>query len=250
MLFGRGKGPHAELEKAIGYRFRKQGYLNEALMHRSFRFENSQVGCDNQRLEFLGDAVLGMLAAACIYKRFDGCDEGTLTALRSQVTSGTALAECARALRLGEFLQMGKGEERSGGRTRANILGDALEAVIGAAYMDGGMKACEKIFDKVMIPRIAELNGDVWDTNPKGHLQELAQRRWRISPHYRTVCQEGPAHAAVFTAEVSVRGNVLGQGRGPSKQEAEKQAALIALRACQAEEKSKACHDPGSVESP
>jgi ribonuclease III len=229
MLFKRNKGPHAELEKAIGYSFRKKSHLDHALLHRSLRFENSSVHQDNQRLEFLGDAVLGLLTAAYVYSRFSDSDEGGLTSFRSQVASGRALAHCARELKLGDYLRMGKGEERSGGRHRPNLLADALEAVIGAAYLDGGLKACEKIFENVFAPRIAALSGDVWDTNPKGKLQELAQRRWKTSPHYRTVQQNGPAHATVFTAEVVVNGLPRGVGQGSSKQDAERQAAQRAL---------------------
>jgi ribonuclease III len=231
MLFiKRNKGPYAPLEKTIGYVFRNKRLLEHALTHRSFRFENAGVQEDNQRLEFLGDAVLGLLTAAHVYAHFREHDEGCLTSFRSQVTSGKALAQCARELRIGEFLRIGKGEERTGGRHRATVQADALEAVIGAAYIDGGVRAVEKVFNKVFAPQIAALSGDVWDTNPKGRLQEQSQRLWKTSPQYRTVRQEGPAHAAVFTAEVLVGGHVRGTGQGSSKQEAEKQAAQMALK--------------------
>ncbi len=235
MIFKRKVGPHADVEAAIGYKFRGRALLEQAMTHRSYRFEKPGVVHDNQRLEFLGDAVLGLLTAAYVYAEFPDRDEGGLTAFRSQVTSGKALALCARELKLGESVCIGKGEEKAGGRHRASILTDTLEAVLGAAYLDGGMRACEKVFAKCFAPRIAALSGDVWDTNPKGQLQDLAQRQWKSEPRYRTVQQEGPAHATMFTAEVIVNGASLGSGRGFSKQEAEKQAAQAALRGLAAE---------------
>jgi ribonuclease-3 len=229
-LFGRKADADAALEKAIGYRFRDRALLHQALTHRSYQCENPDGPGDNQRLEFLGDAVLGLLTAAHFYERFQDRDEGHLTSLRSQVISGKALAHCARQLRLGQHLRIGKGEERSGGRTRAGILADALEALVGAAYLDGGMRAGDRIFRTVFAPLIATLRGDVWDRNPKGRLQDEAQRRWSVSPEYRTVRRDGPAHAAVFTAEVLAGSEVLGTGTGSRKREAEVAAAEDALR--------------------
>lgn len=237
MIFKRQIGPHAGVEKAIGYKFRTRALLEQAMTHRSYRFEHPGTVHDNQRLEFLGDAVLSLLTAAYVYAQFKDRDEGGLTSFRSQVTSGKALALCGRELRLGDSVRMGKGEEKAGGRHRASILTDTLEAVLGAVYLDGGMRACEKVFEKCFAPRIAALSGDVWDTNPKGRLQDLAQRRWKSEPYYRTVQQEGPAHATLFTAEVLVNGTSLGSGRGFSKQEAEKQAAQLALQNLSAEQK-------------
>jgi ribonuclease III len=229
-LFSGGKNPHRELEKRIGYRFSRRGLLEAALTHRSFRFENSGVKVDNQRLEFLGDAVLGLLTAAHFYTRFEHKDEGGLTTLRSQLTSGRALAHIARGINLGEYLKVGKGEERSGGRHRLSSLADALEAVVGAAYLDGGMKACQKLFGTLFLPSIETIDQDMWASNPKGKLQEYCQRRWKSGPHYRTVRREGPAHAAVFTAEVTVNGGQQGSGKGPNKQEAETHAAADLLK--------------------
>jgi ribonuclease-3 len=230
ILLGVEKSPYAELERRMGYHFRRLDWLEQALTHRSFRFERPGVTADNQRLEFLGDAVLGLLTAAHLFHEFADQDEGGLTELRSRVTSGKALTRCARELKLGLHLRIGKGEEKSGGRHRASNLADALEAIMGAAYLDGGWVACEKIFAAVFAPLIAALGQDVWAENPKGQLQEYCQRRWRAGPQYRTVRREGPAHAAVFTAEVTQGGNVYGVGRGSNKQEAETQAAVDALR--------------------
>ena len=152
-MFRRKKNPYKDLESRLGYSFKDRTLLRMALTHRSFRFETAGVEEDNQRLEFLGDAVLGCIAAAHVYGSLDEGDEGTMTRLRSQVTSGRALARIAKRLELSDELMVGVGEERSGGRKRSSALADALEAVIGAAYLDGGLRAAEKIFDEIAIRR-------------------------------------------------------------------------------------------------
>ena len=172
---GGGRRPYKELEQQLGYRFRRVGFLKTALMHRSYRFENAGVSEDNQRLEFLGDAVLGCLSAGFLYDKHADHDEGKLTSFRSQITSGKALAECAGGLDLGRFLMIGTGEINSGGRERSSNLADALEAIIGAAYLDGGMKAARKVFNRLFVPMIDRLDGDVWADNPKGKLQEAGK---------------------------------------------------------------------------
>jgi len=230
MMF-RGKHPYRALEKAIGYRFRRRSLLRAALTHRSYRFESAGVASDNQRLEFLGDAVLGLLTAEYFFAVFQEEDEGVLTTLRSRVASGKALAELARRIELGAFLRVGKGEEASGGRERRSNLADALESVLGAVYLDGGMKGAEKVFTRLFVPLIESLGDDMWEGNPKGKLQELTQTRWKTSPVYRLAGKKGPAHATVFSVEVDVSGRVLGRGTGRSKQQAERQAAQEALQA-------------------
>lgn len=224
------KNPYKALEKAIGYRFRKRARLALALTHRSYRFENADVEEDNQRLEFLGDAVLGFAVAAHAYETNENHDEGVMTSLRSQVTSGQALATIARTLELGEYLLMGKGEQQSGGRARSSNLADALEALLGAAYQDGDMKAVRKIFKKVFVPELAALSGDVWASNPKGKLQEISQRRWKKSPVYHLRKETGPAHAAVFTVDVELDDGISATGEGRSKQNAQREAARQALK--------------------
>jgi ribonuclease-3 len=201
-----------------------------ALTHRSYRFETEGIKDDNQRLEFLGDAVLGFAAAAFLYKKHMGRDEGDLTAYRSQTTSGKALAEVARTIDLGSYLRLGKGERTSGGHRRSSALADALEAVIGAAYLDGGMKAANKIFAKLFVPLLEALSGDVWEDNPKGKLQEVCQRKWRASPAYTVVKKAGPAHASVFTVEVVLGNGMKARGSGPNKRRAEMRAAANALK--------------------
>ncbi len=230
MLIGRRRSPYRKLEDDIGYSFSKVARLEGALTHRSFRFEASDVGIDNQRAEFLGDAVLGMVTAEYLYEKFEDKDEGVLTSLRSQITSGKALAALARDIHLGDHIRLGKGEEQSGGRRRPSNLADALEAVLGAAYLDGGIKAVQKIFRKIFVPSLERLSGDVWAENPKGRLQDWAQRRWRSSPWYHVSGKEGPPHAVIFTVEAVVGNKVLGVGRGRNKREAETRAAIAALK--------------------
>ena len=231
MLLGLGKpNPYRELEKRLGYKFGERELLEMALMHRSYRYEAKDVAADNQRLEFLGDAVAGFLAAAHLYRMNRDGDEGTLTELRSRVTSGKALASVAREIGLGEFIRLGKGEERAGGREREALLADGLEAVIGAAYLDGGVKAAEKIVAKLLIPLLGATPQEEWEENPKGKLQELSQRLYGRGPEYRCVSEVGPAHQKHFVVEAIVGGAKLGVGEGASKRAAETIAAEAAVR--------------------
>ena len=221
--------PYRVLEKSIGYRFKDKSLLETALLHRSYRFERKNRSSDNQRLEFLGDAVLGMATAAYLFKAHTEKLEGEMNSLRSRVTSGRALAKIARDIDLGDFLKMGKGEDQSGGRKRASNLADALEAVIGAAWIDGGNRATDKIFKTLFQPRIEALSGDAWEGNPKGELQELTQAKWKASPQYSVVGTDGPPHAAIFTVEVRLPNGHTASGKARSKQEAQAAAARAAL---------------------
>ena len=227
-MFGR-PHPYQELERRLGYRFRNRGLLKRALTHRSYRFEEEDCEEDNQRLEFLGDAVLGMLAADYLFEVAKDKAEGTLTSLRSQVTSGKSLAAIARDLGLGDYLLMGKGEEKSGGRTRLSNLEDGLESVIGAVWLDGDAKGCGRVFARVFVPRFEALSGDIWHDNPKGKLQEFAQARWKSSPCYELVSREGPAHAAIFKVVASLPDGTSGEATASSKQMAEALAAAVVL---------------------
>jgi ribonuclease-3 len=227
------KNPYRSLEKALGYRFRRKHYLEAALTHRSFRFERTGVEMDNQRLEFLGDAALGLIAAAHFYHRHPDLQEGDLTRWRSRITSRDALARIAGRIELGAHLRLGFGELKSGGHQRPSNLSDALEAVLGAAFLDGHMKAVEKIFNTLFVPDAESLLEEPAMDNPKGALQELAQRSLKISPRYRTISEEGPAHSRQFKVEVLIDGQVAGRGEGQSKQQAEIRAAREALERIQ-----------------
>ena len=227
-ILGRATSP---LEKKIGYRFRKPRLLATALVHPAYRFETPGEEADFQRLEFLGDAVLGFVAAAYIFDKYRDREEGFLTSLRSRITSGKALAKIGQDIGLGERIKIGKGEELSGGRERPSNLADALEAIIGAAYLDGGPRAVEQIFAKVFVPELGQGTHNFWDDNPKGRLQDMAQRLLKKGPSYRVAKEEGPSHEKTFTVQVIIGGTVWGVGMGRNKREAETHAAAEAVEA-------------------
>ena len=222
------QNPHKELEKALGYRFSRRTRLEIALTHPSFRHETDAVAEDNQRLEFLGDAVLGMVVADYLVATRKDQQEGDLTRLRSQIASTPPLARIAKSIGVGDSLRLGRGEAQSGGNQREGNLADALEAILGAAYLDGGLKAVQKIFKKLFVP-LLEQTGSGEHENPKGALQELCQKLWKLNPEYRVTSEEGPAHARNYTIEAVIRGEVYGSGTGPSKRAAEATAARAAL---------------------
>jgi ribonuclease-3 len=223
--------PYRALEKKLGYRFKNTKLLEAALTHRSYRFETAEACTDNQRLEFLGDAVLGLLAAEYLYARYPEQQEGTLTQLRSRMTNTQTLHRIGAEMGLAEHLRLGKGEAKSSaGYHRSTTLPDAVEALVGAIYMDRGLRAVRKFFERWFVPALRELPDDIWLDNPKGALQELAQKRWRVSPVYQLLKVEGPPHERVFTSHVLLRGEVLGAGSGQTKRRAESAAAAAALR--------------------
>lgn len=218
-----------DLEKRIGHRFLRRSRLEMALTHRSYRYENEGTEVDNQRLEFLGDAALGLVAAAHLYATFPDLQEGELTKLRSHLTSSVTLARAAEDIGLGEFLLLGRGELQTGGQARASNLTDALEAVIGAAYLDGGLRAVRKIFQKVLMRSLDEPTKIHAHENPKGRLQELVQQRWRLTPKYRLISETGPSHERVYTVQVLIQGHAFGTGSGNNKRAAEMEAARTAF---------------------
>lgn len=218
------------VEKRIGYRFKRRELLEEALTHRSYRFENEDVDSDNERLEFLGDSVLGVMVSAHLFREYANCREGLLTSMRSQIASGRTLADIASEAGLGEYLRLGRGEDGSGGRRRSSLLANALESLIGAAFVDGGLKAAEKIFATVLLPRFEDLKPDIWADNPKGKLQEYAQRMWKTGPEYSIVSREGPAHNVVFQVQLSLANGTTLTARAGNKRDAEAKAAAMALR--------------------
>ncbi len=230
LLSLRKPNPYRELEKRLGYKFGDRALLEMALLHRSYRYEAKDVTTDNQRLEFLGDAVAGFLVAAHLYRLHAEGDEGTLTELRSRVTSGKALAGVARELGLGDFVRLGKGEEQAGGRLRETLLADGMEAVIGAAYLDGGVKAAEKIVTKLLLPLVNATQKEDWEDNPKGKLQELSQRLYGRGPEYKCTSEQGPPHQKQFVVEALAGGALLGEGKGSSKRAAETEAATMAVK--------------------
>lgn len=217
------------LEQRIGYQFANPRLLAEALTHPSLAYESNQPHFDNQRLEFLGDAVLQLILTEKLYALFPDSSEGLLSKMRSRLVSREALLRLAETCGLGAFLLLGKGEENSGGRERASNLADALEALIGAIYLDGGLAPARETVLRLCGPLLADIAEEPLEANPKGQLQELLQSIAKASPSYRILSEEGPDHLKTFSASVEWRGLELGRGTGHSKKEAETAAALRAL---------------------
>ena len=203
------------------------------MAHRSWCAENPGTE-SNERLEFLGDAVLGLIVTAYVYREYPLLPEGHLAQVRASVVNSAALAQAAEELGLGEYLLLGKGEDASSGREKPTILADALEAVIGAVYLDGGWQAAEALVLSVLGDRITEAAAGPGSSDYKTRLQELAARRFEDLPRY-DVAGEGPDHAKSFTATVSLRGRLLGTGLGRSKKQAEQAAARMAWETLAAE---------------
>lgn len=226
-MLGRAPGPLRSLEKRLGHRFSHPVLLEEALTHRSFAFEEGD-GSNYERLEFLGDSVLGLVAAQWLYQRFPEYPEGELAKLKSRLVSEPILAPFSRQIGLGERMQLGVGEERSGGRDKASLLADVLEAVIGALFLDGGLRAARKVVVEFLEDAM-ENEARARPFDAKSALQELAQGRGWELPEYRHVEESGPDHRKTFTVECWVRGRLAGRGRGRSKKLAEQEAASISL---------------------
>lgn len=215
----------ADAEALLGYGFSDRELLRTALTHPSYAAEHEAAGTYD-RLEFLGDAVLGFIVADHVYAAYPGEPEGELTRRKHYAVSGDALAGAAVELGLAEFVLLGVGAQAAGERQRASVLENTVEALIGALYLDGGLDAARAFVVRALGER---LTADVPDVDVKSALQQWSQGRRGVLPAYRIVRATGPVHARVFTAEVDVAGTVLGSGSGPSKQAAEKAAAAAAL---------------------
>lgn len=217
------------LEDRIGYRFQDPDLLARALTHPSLAYETKRHQPDNQRLEFLGDAVIQLILTDDLYRRFPKFSEGHLTKLRSRLVSREALCQFGRIIDLGPHLLLGKGEAASGGRDRDSNLADALEALAGAIYLDGGLDPVRSFLQDNFGRYIEEISSKPVENNPKGELQEQLQAIKAASPSYTVLSQDGPDHEKVFVTEVRWEGLQLGRGTGSSKKEAETNAALEAL---------------------
>ncbi len=216
------EGPRA-LDRILGVRFRDASLRELALTHRSFAFENGLPG-NNERLEFLGDAVLGIVVTDLAFREFPDMPEGELAKLRAAMVNMGALADVARDLGIGRLVLLGKGEEMSGGRDKSSILADALEAVLGAIYLDRGMPVARKLIERVFRPRMVAYVRGEGERDYKTILQELASAEVHAVPEYR-IRERGPDHEKEFTATVFLGGKPWGSGIGRSKKEAEQQAA-------------------------
>ena len=217
-----------DLETAIGYRFRNIQLLHNALTHSSYaneRWHNSLLS--NERLEFLGDSVLGMLVAEYLYRNFPDRPEGELTRMRADMVCEQPLAAAANKIGIGEHLMLGHGEERLGGRNRNSILADAMESVIAACFLDGGIQAALKVVQQFILVEVPVTK--LHNVDYKTQLQELVQQKKNQVLSYALVGESGPDHDKKFDVEVSLNGSVVGSGSGSSKKRAEQNAAASAI---------------------
>jgi ribonuclease-3 len=219
-----------QLEQRLGVVFRDKSLLQRALIHRSYLNEHPEFPLeDNERLEFLGDAVLDFVTGEYLYHRFPEMREGHLTSLRSVLVRRSTLARFARECDLGRYLLMGHGEVESGGRNRPATLCATFEALVGALYLDQGIDSILRLIDPLIVPEIAHTLKDRLDKDAKSSLQEVAQASMHHTPRYTTIGESGPDHAKEFTVAVTIGDMVYGQGTGASKQLAAQAAALAAL---------------------
>ena len=218
-----------EAQKALGLKFKDEDLLRIALTHSSFAYEVGSAEF-NEKLEFLGDSVLGIVITEFIFHSFPKLLEGGLAKLRANLVRAETLAEIAKRLRLGDYVLIGRGAEQSGGRRNESILADCLEAIMGAVYLDQGYETAKEFIVELFRDMILEQGEQKELGDPKTTLQELTMERWSTLPNYHIVDQEGPAHRPMFSAAVSIHGQVFGRGVGTSKKRAEQLAAKEALK--------------------
>jgi len=225
------KRSYEKLQQQIGYYFRDISLLNEAMSHRSFtRTSDSADSPSYERLEFLGDSILGMIVAEALFELYPGESEGKLTKLKAALVNEQSLWKAAAEINLGQHIRMSTDEANSGGRDRPSITSDCLEALIAAIYLDGGLDSAKKFVHANIMTRIEEVQSDSSIRNYKGELLEYTQGEAAGVPHYEVIDETGPDHAKVFTVTVWAFGKEMGRGRGHSKKEAEQAAAHQALR--------------------
>jgi ribonuclease-3 len=216
------------LAAKLGHEFKDLALLRDAVTHKSLANEKPRLAPrDNERLEFLGDALLGLVTSTLLYERFPDAPEGELTRRRADLVCEAGLTEIAEELSLGEALRLGRGEERSGGRVKPRLLSSAVEACLAAVYVDGGLDAAVAVAKRIMTPHLDDRRPGASDF--KSRVQEIVQGRGEPTPVYRVVAVEGPDHERAFTIEIVVGDRVLGRGEGRSKTEAEQAAAAEAM---------------------
>ena len=218
---------YTELEKGLGYTFRDKSLLENALTHSSYANEKRDGRSSNERLEFLGDSVLGFVTADFLYHLHPDKPEGDLTRIRADLVCERNLARCAATIRLGDFLLLGHGEDHGGGRKRDSIVSDAMESVIAAAYLDGGFQAAKGIIDRLILSDLPK--GRPGNFDYKTMFQELVQREKDQAIRYELTGQSGPDHDKVFSVDILLNGSVVGCGQGRSKKKAEQAAAEQAV---------------------
>lgn len=225
----------SKLEKELGYRFTDLRLLQLALIHSSFAFEQG-FDDNNEKLEFLGDAVLDLVIGHHLFGRYNSMREGELTRLRASLVNEHHLAKMARAIKLGDYLALGKGEDASQGRNKSSILSCAYEAVVGAVFEDGGYRTVSELVENFFLPEIEGKKEELLIADAKSRLQEKLQEKFNEAPSYRIDAEDGPAHQKLFTISVLFQDRVLGTGQAGSKKEAEQRAAASALDDLQQEE--------------
>jgi ribonuclease-3 len=222
--------PADRLARDIGVAFSNPDLLQQSLYHRSYLNEAPDREIEsNERMEFLGDAVLGLIVSEKLYRDYPTLSEGHLSQIRATLVRWDALAHAAQRIGLGSYLVLGRGEELSGGRERPSNLAGAFEALIGAAFLDGGMTKARKLVLKLLKPDFEQIAEQGATADSKSELQHVAQTRWHQIPEYKLISSEGPDHAKLFTVEVGVGEQVLGRGQGRNKKQAELNAARQAL---------------------
>ncbi len=220
-----------EFQKKIGYRFKSLELLNQGLRHKSFVHENpGEEGKDNERLEFLGDAVLDLVIGHMMMDRYPDYPEGSLSRLRAAVVNESGLARIARDLSLGDYLLLGKGEEMTRGREKSSIVASSLEALLAAIYLDGGFKKAFKVISQLFSLPLEMAEKESFYQDFKTKLQEMSQDVLKATPRYILAKEFGPGHDKIFGVKVSIKGKVAGVGAGKSKKEAEQRAARKTLQ--------------------
>mgnify|MGYP001198103132 CR=1 FL=1 len=218
------------LQKALHVKFKNKSLLQRAMTHRSFVNESGRTVKDNERLEYLGDSVLGLVVNEYLFKVFEEYREGKLAKIKSAVVSEATLAKIAQSMSLGDYILMGRGEEHSGGRERPSILANTLEAIIGALYLDSGLKVSRKFVLSLLREEIDSVNNLTYLRDPKTALQEYVQKKYKERPVYQVIEERGPDHMKEFTVRLIINGREIVTGEGPSKRKAEMNAARASLK--------------------
>ncbi|MBI4232223.1 ribonuclease III [Candidatus Peregrinibacteria bacterium] len=226
------KNNYKDLEKQTGIKFKSLELIKRAFVHKSYVNEHRDEDIkDNERLEFLGDAVLELATTHHLFEGYPDQDEGQMTAFRSALVKGKHLAQVARELKMGDYLFLSNGEERSGGREKNYILANVLEALIGAIYMEHGYTVAEKFIEKFILTKLDEIIEKGLHIDSKSQFQETCQEKEDVTPHYEVLDEEGPDHAKIFTMGAYIGEELIAKGKGSSKQKAEDEAARNALKA-------------------
>ncbi len=223
------------LEELLGYQFRNKDFLILALTHSSYAHEiaGSSLTACNERLEFLGDAVLGLVITHYLYQQYPDLSEGKLSAMKSRLVSGGILGKVAKSLNLGKYLLLGKGEERLGGRLRKSMMARTLEAIVGALFLDGGLENAQVFLLKFLEQELAGIQRGMEQYDYKSQLQKITQNLFGVMPAYAMVSQTGPDHGRVFRVRATVKEQFFAVARGTSKKSAEQRAARLVLRKIQ-----------------